>query len=97
MNKVITLGQRLANDCRESNANICSRTVRKYTKMVADAVIYEPVSTLKFPANREKNREFFNFGPAYRSEDRVRPMISGLLSQIPYSTEQGISTQEQGI
>jgi hypothetical protein len=26
--------------------------------MVADAVEVEPVSTAKFPANREKNREF---------------------------------------
>ena len=30
--------------------------------MVADAVTYEPVSIPKFPANREKNREFFNLG-----------------------------------
>jgi len=28
-------------------------------KMVADAVTCEPVSTDKFPANREKNREFY--------------------------------------
>ena len=28
-------------------------------RMVADAVLIEPVSTLKFPANREKNREFY--------------------------------------
>ena len=27
--------------------------------MVADAVAFEPVSTSEFPANREKNREFF--------------------------------------
>jgi hypothetical protein len=27
-------------------------------RMVADAVAFEPVSTPKFPANREKNREF---------------------------------------
>src|SRR5665811_1067029 len=31
--------------------------------MVADAVTYEPVSTLKFPANREKNREFRRIRP----------------------------------
>ncbi|MGB9064421.1 MAG: hypothetical protein WCC80_13735, partial [Pseudolabrys sp.] len=29
--------------------------------MVADAVAFEPVSTPKFPANREKNREFVHF------------------------------------
>ena len=31
--------------------------------MVADAVAFEPVSTLKFPADREKTREFFNIRP----------------------------------
>ena len=31
--------------------------------MVADAVPVEPVSTLKFPANREINREFCQIGP----------------------------------
>ena len=30
--------------------------------LVADAVAVEPISTAEFPANREKNREFFNFG-----------------------------------
>jgi hypothetical protein len=30
--------------------------------VVADAVVVEPVSTLEFPASREKNREFFDFG-----------------------------------
>ena len=30
--------------------------------MVADAVPVEPVSTTKFPANREKNREFRYYG-----------------------------------
>jgi hypothetical protein len=29
---------------------------------VADAVAFEPISTLKFPANREKNREFRKIG-----------------------------------
>src|SRR5665811_422109 len=38
--------------------------------VVADAVGFEPVSTPKFPANREINREFFNFGPA-RGSDTV--------------------------
>jgi hypothetical protein len=32
---------------------------RNRGKMVADAVTCEPVSTDKFPANREKNREFY--------------------------------------
>ena len=43
--------------------------------MVADAVAIEPVSTPKFPANKEKNREFFNFGLARGSEVAIRPMI----------------------
>ncbi len=30
-------------------------------RMVADAVVIEPVSASQFPANREKNREFFDF------------------------------------
>ena len=68
----------------------------KRRKMVADAVALEPVSTLKFPANREKNREYFNFGTASRIRRRFSPIISGLLSQIPYSSEQGVSEQEQG-
>ena len=34
----------------------CDR--RKQEKMVAHAVRLEPVSMLKFPANREKNRDF---------------------------------------
>ena len=43
--------------------------------VAADAVAVEPVSTAKFPANREKNREFFNFGLARDSEVAIRPMI----------------------
>ena len=72
--------------------------------VVEDAVAFEPVSTRNFPANREINREFFNFTPACDLDARIRPMISGLLSQIPYSmeqrnisAEQGILIQEQGI
>jgi hypothetical protein len=51
--------------------------------VVADAVIIEPVSILKFPANREKNREFFYFGTPGASREPTNPTISGLLSQIP--------------
>ena len=65
--------------------------------MVADAVVVEPVSTPKFPANREINREYFNFGPTRGSEGSYRPMITGPLSQIPYVTDQGIILAEQGI
>jgi hypothetical protein len=44
---------------------------------VADAVAVEPVSTPKFPANREKNRDFFNFGPDRGLKHPMRPMIPG--------------------
>ena len=64
---------------------------------MADAVVIEPVSTPKFPANREKNREFFNFGAVFAIRGLTSPIISGLLSQIPYSPEQGIFAKEQGI
>jgi hypothetical protein len=35
---------------------------------VADAVAVEPVSAPRFPANREKNREFRQFEPEYTIE-----------------------------
>jgi hypothetical protein len=65
--------------------------------VVADAVQVEPVSTPKFPANREINREFFNFGSDCGSEVAIRPMIQRAWGEIPYSTERGIFAKEQGI
>jgi hypothetical protein len=65
--------------------------------VVADAVIVEPVSTPQFSANRETNREFFNFGPDSGLEHPMRPMISRAFEQIPYVTELGIISAEQGI
>jgi hypothetical protein len=44
-------------------------------RMVEDAVAFEPVSTLEFPAIREKNREFSNFGLALRLDAAIRPMM----------------------
>jgi len=67
------------------------------TLVQVDAVGFEPVSSVKFPANREINREFFNFGRDRRSEVVIRPMIQRTWSEIPYSTEQGIFVKEQGI
>ena len=58
--------------------------------MVADAVAVEPVSTPKFPANREKNREFVHFRSFAANSVSMRSMIAGLLSSIPYSSDQGI-------
>ena len=43
--------------------------------MVADALQVELVSTRKFPANREINREFFNFESDRGSEIVFHPMI----------------------
>jgi hypothetical protein len=65
--------------------------------LMADAVGCEPVSNTKFPANREKNREFCGirlFDAILRADKLIN---SGACSKIPYSTEQGIFTEEQGI
>jgi len=65
--------------------------------VVADAVAVEPVSTPKFPANREKNRDFFNFKHHPRRGWLTSPMNSEAWSAIPYSMKQGIISAEQGI
>jgi hypothetical protein len=65
--------------------------------VVADAVLIEPVSTPKFPANREINREFRRIrllGAILKADTRAN---SEACSKIPYSTEQGIFAKEQGI
>jgi hypothetical protein len=65
--------------------------------VVADAVAFEPVSTLEFPANREINREFCKIQrPTTNLMDwtRANPMACG---EIPYAAEQGIFVKEQGI
>ena len=66
-------------------------------RMVADAVLVEPVSAAKFPANREKNREFRKIVASRAPEICNNGLGTGLLTQIPYSTEQGIILAEQGI
>ena len=63
---------------------------------MADAVAFEPVSTLKFPANREINREFHQIpalGAILKADTRAN---SEACSKIPYATEQGIILKEQG-
>ena len=45
--------------------------------LVADAVVVEPVSTPQFPANREKNRDFFGSGLSSGSNAPVSPMMLG--------------------
>jgi len=73
-------------------------------RMVADAVVVEPVSTSKFPANREKNREYcqirslceiFNANP--RANSIVCSKIPSATKQGNIFTEQGISTANAGI
>jgi hypothetical protein len=64
---------------------------------VADAVAVEPVSTLKFPANREINREFHRIrliDAILKADTRAK---SEACSEIPYAKEQGIISAEQGI
>ena len=65
--------------------------------MVADAVAFEPVSTLKFPANREFYREFFKIAASGTSETPNNGAVPGLPMRFPYSTEQGIILTEQGV
>jgi hypothetical protein len=62
-----------------------------------DAVLIAPVSKPKFPANREINREFFNFGPNSAILMSIRYAIPMAYGKIPYVTEQGIICAEQGI
>jgi hypothetical protein len=64
--------------------------------VVADAVVCEPVSTPKFPANREKNREFYRIAVSVASATVNSGVVTGLSKRIPYSTEQGIILGEQG-
>jgi hypothetical protein len=65
--------------------------------VVADAVTVEPVSISKFPANREINREFHRIRPLGAILKADMRAISKAFSQIPYATEQGIISAEQGI
>jgi hypothetical protein len=65
--------------------------------VVAEAVQVEPVSTPKFPANREINREFRRIrapGAIFIAGTRAN---SKACRKIPYSAEQGINSAEQGI
>jgi hypothetical protein len=64
---------------------------------VADAVVVEPVSTPKFPANREINREFCRIRPVCDILEADTRANSKTCSEIPYATEQRIISLEQGI
>jgi hypothetical protein len=58
--------------------------------LVADALNIEPVSTIKFPDNRENTGNFFDFGPNCTILASNLPAPSMACSQIPYSMELGI-------
>ena len=63
--------------------------------MVVDAVTSEPVSLVRFPANREKNREFHQIralGAILKADTRAN---SEACREIPYSAEQGIFAKDR--
>ena len=68
----------------------------KTRKMVVDAVAVEPVSASKFPANREKNRECFDFRTRLGRVVAKRSAKPCSCTQIPYGAEQGNNFIEQG-
>ena len=57
--------------------------------VVVDAFQIGPVSNLKFPDNREINREFFKFGPFSAILAPNRRANSIACRRIPYEMEQG--------
>src|SRR5712692_817206 len=65
-------------------------TTQRPDRLADDAVLIGPVSRVKFPANRENNREFFNFGPNFAILVSNRRATSMACREIPYATEQGI-------
>jgi hypothetical protein len=65
--------------------------------VVADAAQVEPVSPAKFPANREKNREFYRIAVSVASVTVNNGFVTRHSKPIPYSTEQGIILADQGI
>src|SRR6185437_4215470 len=64
--------------------------------LVADAVVIEPVSAPKFPANREKSREFRKISTLGALKTATNDVFAAVLMPFPYSTEQGINLVEQG-
>jgi hypothetical protein len=62
-----------------------------------DAVDGEPVSEDKFPANRENNREFSDFGPFFRAIVLKIARNSGGYERIPYAAEQGNNSLDLGM
>jgi hypothetical protein len=58
--------------------------------LVVDVVIVEPVSTPKFPSNRDINRKFRQISSLCEILNADTRAISKAFGKIPYATEQGI-------
>ena len=82
---------------RAFRADYLAAENRVHAIVAADAVAVEPLSTPKFPANREINREFCRIRSLCKILRADTRAISKAFSQIPYTTEQGIYSAEQGI
>jgi hypothetical protein len=65
--------------------------------MVVCAVMYEPVSKLQFPANREFAGNFGDSGFPVPIPTLFPASKSDTSSEIPYATEQGIFDTKEGI
>jgi hypothetical protein len=64
--------------------------LRKFeSSQLADAVTIEPVSASQFPANREKNREFYDSEQLLAGPDLTKADIMGLISAISLQTRSG--------
>ena len=91
--------QNVSGEARQLRA-ICkcpgNRAVRK-SEWWRTQSVSNPSPHPKFPANREKNREYCNFGATSRNKRPRCPMISRLSARIPYAKEQGISGARTGI
>jgi hypothetical protein len=79
-------------------------TPQRLDCLAEDAVLIGPVSKPKFPANREKNREFCGFGPPARFSRPVSEQIQWLAAEFPTHPNrefliayQGKISKEQGI
>ena len=53
--------------------------------LVADAVVVEPVSTLEFPANRERNREFQELAVIGAAEPTNCWLIGEVVHCVPHA------------
>jgi hypothetical protein len=91
----------LANAIDEPNGKIRAQTKAnmrdKVLKLVAEAVGIEAVCVVKFPASWENSREFRRIRPI-SAFATLNPDTNSIgYSPIPYFTEQGIFSGEQGI